>query len=157
MKFVKHTLVALGFLAAAAVPASADAGINVGTLTCDVDPGVGYLIGSSKDVICVYRGNGKVEHYKGSISKLGLDLGVTGNQTVVWAVFAPGKLSKGALAGNYFGASVEATAAIGVGVNALVGGMKHSVTLQPVSISGQTGLSATLAGASLSLHTVKNK
>jgi Protein of unknown function (DUF992) len=72
-------------------------------------------------------------------------------------VFAPGKLGKGALAGNYFGASAEATVAVGVGVNALVGGMKKSVTLQPISVSGQTGLSATLAGAALNLHTVKNK
>lgn len=157
MNFVKRTLAAAGLLVAAALPAQAGAGINVGTLTCDVNPGVGYLIGSSKDVICVYRGNGRTEHYTGSISKLGLDLGVTGNQTIVWAVFAPGKLKKGALNGNYLGASAEATVAIGVGVNALVGGMKDSVTLQPVSISGQTGLSATVAGAALHLHAVKNK
>lgn len=157
MKFVKQALVAVGLLTAASIPATAGSGINVGTLTCDVDAGVGYLIGSSKDVNCVYRGNGRTEHYVGSISKLGLDLGVTGNQTIVWAVFAPGKLGKGALSGNYFGASAEATVAIGVGVNALVGGMKRSVTLQPISVSGQTGLSATLAGAALNLHTVKNK
>jgi hypothetical protein len=156
MKFVKHILAA-GLLALATVPAHSAAGVNVGTLTCDVDSGVGYLIGSSKDVVCVYRGNGKTEHYVGSISKLGLDLGVTGNQTVVWAVLAPGSLGKGALAGNYFGASAEATVAVGVGVNALVGGMKKSVTLQPISVSGQTGLSATLAGASLHLSPVKNK
>ena len=156
MKFVKHILAA-GLLALATVPAHSAAGVNVGTLTCDVDSGVGYLIGSSKDVVCVYRGNGKTEHYVGSISKLGLDLGVTGNQTVVWAVLAPGSIGKGALAGNYFGASAEATVAVGVGVNALVGGMKKSVTLQPISVSGQTGLSATLAGASLHLAPVKNK
>jgi len=156
MKFAKHILAA-GLLALATVPAHSAAGVNVGTLTCDVDSGVGYLIGSSKDVVCVYRGNGKTEHYVGSISKLGLDLGVTGNQTVVWAVLAPGSLGKGALAGNYFGASAEATVAVGVGVNALVGGMKKSVTLQPISVSGQTGLSATLAGASLHLSPVKNK
>lgn len=156
MKFVKHILAA-GLLALATVPAHSAAGVNVGTLTCDVDSGVGYLIGSSKDVVCVYRGNGKTEHYVGSISKLGLDLGVTGNQTVVWAVLAPGSIGKGALAGNYFGASAEATVAVGVGVNALVGGMKKSVTLQPISVSGQTGLSATLAGASLHLSPVKNK
>jgi len=156
MKFAKHILAA-GLLALATVPAHSAAGVNVGTLTCDVDSGVGYLIGSSKDVVCVYRGNGKTEHYVGSISKLGLDLGVTGNQTVVWAVLAPGSIGKGALAGNYFGASAEATVAVGVGVNALVGGMKKSVTLQPISVSGQTGLSATLAGASLHLSPVKNK
>ena len=156
MKFAKHILAA-GLLALATVPAHSAAGVNVGTLTCDVDSGVGYLIGSSKDVVCVYRGNGKTEHYVGSISKLGLDLGVTGNQTVVWAVLAPGSIGKGALAGNYFGASAEATVAVGVGVNALVGGMKKSVTLQPISVSGQTGLSATLAGASLHLAPVKNK
>jgi hypothetical protein len=156
MKFAKHILAA-GLLALATVPAHSAAGVNVGTLTCDVDSGVGYLIGSNKDVVCVYRGNGKTEHYVGSISKFGLDLGVTGNQTVVWAVLAPGSIGKGALAGNYFGASAEATVAVGVGVNALVGGMKKSVTLQPISVSGQTGLSATLAGASLHLAPVKNK
>jgi hypothetical protein len=156
MKFSKYVLAA-GLLALAVVPAHSGAGVNVGTLTCDVDPGVGYLIGSSKDVVCVYRGNGKTEHYVGSISKLGLDVGVTGNQTVVWAVFAPGSIGKGALAGNYFGASAEASVAIGVGVNALVGGMKKSVTLQPISVSGQTGLSATLAGTALHLTPVKNK
>ena len=154
MKFLKYIPLALITMAA---PAAASAGVNVGTLTCDVDAGVGYLIGSSKDVVCVYRGNGKTEHYVGSISKFGLDLGVTSNQTVVWAVLAPGKLGKGALEGNYFGASAEATAAVGVGVNALVGGMKKSVTLQPVSISGQTGLNVALAGASLNLEQVKLK
>lgn len=154
MKFLKYIPLALIAMAA---PAAASAGVNVGTLTCDVEAGVGYLIGSSKDVVCVYRGNGKTEHYVGSISKFGLDLGVTNNQTVVWAVLAPGKLGKGALEGNYFGASAEATAAVGVGVNALVGGMKKSVTLQPVSISGQTGLNVALAGASLNLEQVKLK
>lgn len=154
MKFLKYIPLALIAMAA---PAAASAGVNVGTLTCEVDSGVGYLIGSHKDVTCVYSGNGKTELYVGSISKFGLDLGVTNNQTVVWAVLAPGKLGKGALEGNYFGASAEATAAVGVGVNALVGGMKKSVTLQPVSISGQTGLNVALAGASLNLEQVKLK
>ena len=152
MKFLKYIPLAL-----IAMAAPASAGVNVGTLTCEVDSGVGYLIGSHKDVTCVYSGNGKTELYVGSISKFGLDLGVTNNQTVVWAVLAPGKLGKGALEGNYFGASAEATAAVGVGVNALVGGMKKSVTLQPVSISGQTGLNVALAGASLNLEQVKLK
>lgn len=157
MNFIKSALAAAGILAFAAIPASSSAGINVGTLTCEVESGVGYIIGSNRDVTCVYNSGGNAELYIGSISRLGLDIGVTDNQTIVWAVLAPGKIGKGALDGNYFGATAEATAIVGVGANVLVGGMKNSVALQPVSIQGQTGLDVVLAGTSLNLEAVNTK
>ena len=46
----------------------------------------------------------------------------------------------GALAGNYVGVSAEATAAVGVGANLLVGGSDKSFTLQPLSIQEQSGV-----------------
>ena len=101
-KFVLASLVALGL---AATPALAESGIKVGLLTCNVEGGVGWVIGSSKDVDCVYQpaGGGHVEHYSGRIGKFGVDIGVTGNTTIAWAVFAPGKVNRGALKGSYSG------------------------------------------------------
>lgn len=140
--------------AAAADAKSSTGGINVGTLVCHVDSGVGLLVASSKAVECTYKPvSGKSQKYVGKFNRLGIDVGFTSGGTVVWAVVAPGKLANGALAGTYLGASAEATAGFGVGVNALVGGMNKSVALQPVSVQGQVGLSAALAAAGLQLKT----
>jgi hypothetical protein len=45
----------------------------------------------------------------------------------------------GMLSGRYFGATAEASIAVGLGANVLVGGSRRSVALQPLSIQGQTG------------------
>ncbi|MGE4247557.1 MAG: DUF992 domain-containing protein, partial [Parvibaculaceae bacterium] len=66
--------------------------------------------------------------------------------------FAPGDVRPGALSGTYVGATAEATAAIGAGANILVGGFNKNVTLQPVSLSGQTGLNVAAGVAELVLE-----
>jgi Protein of unknown function (DUF992) len=43
-------------------------------------------------------------------------------------------------AGNYGGASAEATVGAGLGANVLVGGSDRTIALQPLSVQGQTGL-----------------
>lgn len=150
-KFVLASLVALGL---AATPALAESGIKVGLLTCNVEGGVGWVIGSSKDVDCVYQpaGGGHVEHYSGRIGKFGVDIGVTGNTTIAWAVFAPGKVNRGALKGSYSGVSAEATVIGGLGANVLIGGFRKSINLQPVSIQAQTGLNVAAGIGSLHLE-----
>lgn len=149
----KVVAVALLALAAAASPALAKGGVKVGVLTCNVEGGIGYIIGSSKAMKCVYQPTGRrpVEHYSGRIGKLGVDIGVTGNTTIGWAVFAPGKIKHGALAGSYNGVSAEATAIVGLGANVLVGGFRKTINLQPVSVQAQTGLNVAAGVASLTL------
>jgi hypothetical protein len=148
--------VALAAACIAVAPASAKSGIKVGVLNCDVSAGAGFIIGSSKEVRCTFKGNsGRVEHYQGSIGKLGIDVGVTSRTEMAWLVFAPGKLNRGALAGSYGGASAEATVAVGLGANVLVGGSNKSIALQPVSIQAQTGLNLAAGLASLTLNAVK--
>jgi hypothetical protein len=145
---------ALGFAAAPALAASN--GVKIGMLTCNVAGGVGMIIGSSKGVDCVFEGTvGQRERYTGSIGKLGLDVGVTGKAVMAWAVFAPGKLKSGALAGRYAGASAEATVAVGLGANVLIGGSDKSIALQPVSVQAQTGLNLAAGVASLRLKKAK--
>lgn len=124
-----------------AAPAQA-AGVKVGTLTCQVASGWGFIFGSSKDLRCNFNpGQGVGEHYVGSISKFGVDIGYTDSAVIVWAVFAPSAgPRRGALQGDYVGATASATAGVGVGANALVGGFGRSITLQPLSIEGNTGL-----------------
>jgi len=149
----KTILASLLTLGLAASPVLAKGGVKVGMLTCGVEGGVGYIIGSSKPVDCVYQpaGGGKVEHYTGRIGKLGVDIGVTGQTTIAWAVFAPGKVKRGALKGSYSGASAEATVIGGLGANVLVGGFRKTINLQPVSIQAQTGLNIAAGIASLHL------
>ena len=146
----------VGILAAASAT-SADAaptGVKVGVLECVVAPGVGLILGSSKDVSCDFKSNTRVEHYVGTTGKLGIDIGVTNKSYLSWIVFAPGEIDRGALEGTYVGASAQATVIAGLGANVLVGGSSDSINLQPLSVQGQTGLNVAVGLASLNLKAV---
>jgi len=142
----------LAFIGAA--QADDSAGVKAGVLTCNVASGWGFVFGSSKDLNCTYSETpDHVEHYVGKITKIGVDIGYTQGGVIAWGVVAPSAtLAPGALAGSYAGVSAEATAGVGVGANALVGGSDHHVTLQPVSVEGMTGLNAAggISGITLS-------
>lgn len=141
-------------LLAVAPAAQAEARIQVGVLTCSVEPGIGFIIGSSKDMTCKFRRDGhKTETYEGNIKKLGLDIGVTGATEIVWLVFSGSstKYGPGSLAGTYVGGSAEATIGIGLGGNFLIGGSSQGYALQPWSIQGQVGLNYSVAFAGLTL------
>lgn len=125
----------------AAVPRS-NAGVKVGSLTCNVSGGVGFLFGSSKELRCTYSPNtGAGEHYTGTFSKYGLDIGFANKGVLVWGVVAPSSdVRSGALEGDYAGATANATIGVGLGANVLIGGLDKSIALQPLSVSGSTGL-----------------
>ena len=150
----KFLSVALLSLVALAPAAEANTGIKVGVLSCGIGGGIGYIIGSSKPIDCVFQpaGGARVEHYSGTIRKFGLDIGVTNQSVVVWAVFAPGKTKRGALKGYYGGASAEATVIAGLGANVLVGGFNKDINLQPLSVQAQTGLNIAAGVTSLRLQ-----
>lgn len=136
-----------------AAPASA-AALELGILDCTIDGGAGYVIASNKGVTCTYRPHhgGGSEAYTGMISKLGVDLGVTNQGALQWAVLAATKGSVGdKLAGKYFGVNAEATVVTGGGANLLVGGFHDSITLQPLSVQAQTGLNVAVAVTSMEL------
>jgi hypothetical protein len=130
---------------------------RVGTLTCDISPGLGLIVGSQREVTCVFtpsRG-GRREAYLGTITRVGLDVGATAGGQMVWAVFAPSSARYAALAGNYVGASGEATLGAGLGANALIGGSNRTVALQPISVQGQVGLNLAVGVAGLALNPVR--
>ena len=143
---LKRILAAAALAAVVVVPqfaqeADAASGVNVGSLNCNVAGGVGFIFGSSKDISCVFtKPDGTAERYHGEIDKYGVDIGFTGEGYMVWAVFAPGQVAKGALTGKYAGASADVAVGLGLGANVLVGGSNDQIALQPVSIEGMTGL-----------------
>ena len=135
-----------------AAPAEA-AGIKVGVLTCNVQGGWGFILGSSKEVNCSFVPNkGYGEHYVGDISKIGVDIGYTRGGVLIWDVIAPSSdMRPGALQGDYGGVSASATVGAGIGANVLIGGFDRSVTLQPISIEGNTGLNVAAGIGALDL------
>jgi hypothetical protein len=143
-------------MSAFAMPAHA-AGVKVGVLTCNVESGWGYILGSSKEIRCNYVPNGGAgEHYNGSISKVGVDIGYTKGGVLVWDVIAPSSdLKPGALEGGYGGVSASATVGLGAGANVLVGGFDKSIALQPISIEGNTGLNVAAGIGALDLKFAK--
>lgn len=156
MNTAKRALMLPAMLVALAVSpsmAQQSAPAKVGTLNCDISGGIGLIIASQKQVTCMFTPSvaGPREVYTGTITKFGLDVGATSGGEMVWAVYAPSSRKIGALAGTYTGASAEATVGAGVGANVLVGGSNRTISLQPVSIQGQTGLNLAAGVAGLQL------
>lgn len=125
----------------------------LGLLECTVESGVGYILASSKQMVCTFKPkHGKIERYRGRIEKYGIDVGFTAGGYFAWAVFS--KTSgqrKGALVGNYGGLTAEATLVGGVGANILLGGNSNTIALQPLSVQAQAGLNLAAGVAALTI------
>ncbi|MFI0848390.1 DUF992 domain-containing protein [Mesorhizobium sp. IMUNJ 23232] len=130
-------------------------GVKIGTLSCGIGGGAGYVLGSAKELDCVFHssiGSRATENYTGTIRKMGVDLGFTTQGKLVWAVFAPtAGYHRGSLAGLYKGVTAEASVIAGVGANVLVGGTAGSIQLQTISVTGQWGLNLAATGTSVTL------
>jgi len=152
--FVGGFIGAAALAAAVAAPAVAQPSrVQVGTLTCSLSSGIGLIVGSQRNVNCSFQPDGgPPEAYTGTMTKIGLDVGVTTGSAIVWGVFAGTNRYTGMLAGTYSGAQAEATVGAGVGANVLVGGSNRSVALQPLSVQGQVGLNVAAGIGSLELH-----
>ena len=131
--------------------------IQVGTLTCSMSASIGLIVGSQKNVNCVLKGQpGEPEEaYSGTMTTIGLDIGVTSGGVIVWTVFADTDRYAGMLAGIYTGATAEVSVAAGLGANVLVGGSNRTVALQPLSLQGQVGLDIAAGIGQLELHPVR--
>lgn len=135
------TLLGASLISGAAFAADIER-VEVGVLTCDVEGGIGLILGSKKQMTCEFEAtDGHVDVYTGRVTKIGVDIGVTQDSVIKWGVFAPaGDHVHGALAGEYVGVAAEATLGAGIGANALIGGGDESFALQPISVQGQTGM-----------------
>jgi hypothetical protein len=145
---------AASMLAALAGAAHAQERVQVGVLECRGGASVGFVVGSVTNLGCVLRVQGFPEdRYIATIRKVGLDLGITQETALAWAVYAPvNRLGPGDLAGDYAGAQGSASVGVGGGGNWLVGGSNNTIALQPLSLQGQVGLNIAAGLESLELR-----
>jgi hypothetical protein len=155
VKLAGAALLALGM--GAPVQAQRPVWEQSGTLNCDVSGGIGFVVGSQRQVNCLFTPSypAPPEQYVGTITKVGLDVGFTSGGQLTWSVLQSTTRRRGVLAGSYAGASAEATVGAGLGANLLVGGNDRSVALQPLSVGGQVGLNVAAGVAEISLQFVR--
>lgn len=139
---MKRIIAAAALVAALPFAAGAQSGAEVGTLTCKLTGITNVVVYTSQEFDCSFNpSNGTAETYTGKISKIGIDLSIKNDITLVWAVVAPTNVSlqAGSLAGTYVGASADVAVVKGAGGKILVGGGENSFSLQPLSVTGIDG------------------
>lgn len=151
----KIWLMVIACLVTAAFAMPAEARVRAGSLNCRSGTTVGMILGSQMNLRCVFIASGTDHryYYDGSVTRVGIDLGITSGARFVWAVFAPtAHLGQGSLRGNYVGASGSASLGVGAGANVLIGGSNQTISLQPLSVEGRRGVNVALGVANLALR-----
>jgi hypothetical protein len=87
--------------------------VQSGVLECNVAPGIGFIVGSSKSVSCIF--------HRARDSRIGLDIGATGPGQFAWGVVTAGTPGHYALTGDYAGPGVGFALGADLSANALVG------------------------------------
>jgi len=133
--------------------------LEVGSLSCDVGDGSGFIIGSTRELTCTFNPAEEGladETYVGEINRWGLDIGETTNGQMSWLVLAPteSEYSEGGLNGSYKGVSAEATFGVGLGANVMTGGSENTLALQPLSINTQNGINFAVGVGEINLQRV---
>jgi hypothetical protein len=149
--------IAIASLVASFASANALPPVRAGILQCQGGQNVGFVVGSVTSLECVFQSEGRrPEPYIATVRRYGVDLGITDQTRLAWAVNAPsGRVGYGDLAGNYGGVGANASVGVGFGGNFLVGGPANSYALQPISVQGQTGLNVAAGVADIELAPVR--
>ncbi len=138
----------------ASLPAMAQG--PAGMLECNVSPSVGAIVTSGRALSCIFQPvSGPPQFYTGAITTLGVDIGFTNAGKLSWgvAIAAPSN-DPFPLAGTFTGATAGVTLLAGADANSLVGGNGNTVSLQPISVSTQTGVDITAGIGTLTLSPV---
>lgn len=162
MTMLRNCLLIVVTLASAVMfsfPAGAQNWTQVGTLSCKVDPNIGFIIVGHQPMQCVYnQAPGAVpqvppQSYDGAINTIGLSIGISAGSVLGWAVFAPTTgVPAGALAGEYVGVSADVGLGLGAGANVLMGGSNRTIALQPLSLQGSAAVNVVAGLSSLKLR-----
>ena len=149
------------FLAAAVLSPTASfaderaAKVRTGTLTCKGKGRIGLLIGSRETLACTYAPSGNRPKRKlvGTVTNVGLDIGVKGPSVMIWGVLgSTTSLPTDALRASFVGAAADASLGLGAGAKVLIGGNNNSIVLQPLSVQGQTGVNLAVGVTGLTLN-----
>lgn len=129
------------------------ASVNVGSLTCDVTDGSGFVFGSTRHLDCLFaRTDGLAEPYSGAIKRFGVDTGFDRKGHAVWLVFASGAVEPGALAGKYGNGPARDNKSVASAAHLLVDGSNRQISLKPVRVEGDAGLNVASGVAEVTLQ-----
>src|SRR6187397_3263334 len=89
--------IAIAALMAPLAAADAMPPVRAGILQCQGGQNVGYVVGSVTSLECVFKSEGRrPEPYIATVRRYGLDLGITAQTLLNWAVNAPNsRVSRG--------------------------------------------------------------
>ncbi|WP_127089140.1 DUF992 domain-containing protein [Aquabacter cavernae] len=129
--------------------------VQAGLLECRGAAAIAYGFGSTRSVTCEFRPAAEMGQffYTGTLERAGIDFGVSDQGSMLWIVLATSpNIGPQALAGQYVGLSTGVALGPGFSANLLVAkDASRGISLQPMSISADSGLSVSLAGVTLTL------
>jgi Protein of unknown function (DUF992) len=133
---------------------TAQPGMQVGMLTCQMAPRIGFMVGSALSIRCDFIPDGghPQQAYIGEIDTVGLEVGSTTDGVLVWDVFAStGSPPAGGLAGVYVGANGDLSVGVGVGAKVLFGTSNRTIALRPLALEGEFEVALGLGVSGLKL------
>jgi len=128
--------------------------IFIGSLTCNIAGGTGYVLGSSKSMDCVFLGKDGVStaQYSGTINKVGIDIGYTKAMHTIWRVYSLGSdRAANSLSGTYVGEQGTAAAGSQAGGNWLYGGPNAEIGMVASGIVKEAGYNLAMGIGEMSL------
>jgi len=132
---------------------------QAGTLSCMVDQGLGYVVGSSRSATCVFDhpgANSFSESYEAKLSRVGVDVGVMPKQAMRWAIYTPGGVAEqGMLTGAHPGSSTEAAIGVGDGGRVAFRQNGRDIVFQQMQAPMAIGVSFSVGQANLELMAPK--
>jgi Protein of unknown function (DUF992) len=164
IEFMRFSLLSLACLSLLAAPLAqaheeiyATSPVRAGVLECQGGESVGQVVTSTTSLDCIFRSEGhRPEPYVATLHRYGVDLGVTAETRMAWAVSAPtDQFGHGELAGRYGGVAANASVGFGFGGHFLVGGPANAYVLQPIGLQGQLGVNVAAGAVDLELTPVR--
>lgn len=155
LAFFRGRLYALSLFAALAPTAASAQSAKVGSLVCHISGAVGMILTENHALDCVFQdaSGAPPSHYIGRLTNVGVNIGISGPGQLIWGVVAAtNSVAPGALAGDYIGAQGSVAVGAGPGGAVLVGGSNKSISLQPISVSAETGLNLSAGIGNISLQ-----
>lgn len=134
--------------------AEGESSVNIGSLTCNVTGGAGFVFGSTRDLDCLFaRTDGTAEAYRAAIKRYGPDPGFDGKaHHIVWLVYAPEPVEAGGLAGDFGKGAAPIVEGRTSPRAMLVDRTNRQIALAPVRVPGRTTLNAAAGVAEVALQ-----
>lgn len=133
---------------------NANSRIYIGSLTCNIAGGTGYVLGSSKSMECVFlsKDGAQSAEYTGTIDKVGVDIGYTKAIHTIWRVYSLGSdRAATTLSGTYVGEQTTAAAGSQAGGNWLYGGPNAEIGMIASGIVQNAGYNLAMGIGAMTL------